>query len=79
LKGQIESLLARLALALGEERSADIPARVCFHQAEIVVTAVHVHVHLALSDLPLAIRIAGLDRDPGWIPAAGRAIAFHFE
>jgi hypothetical protein len=26
----------------------------------------------------VSIRIARLDRDPGWIPAAGRYIAFHF-
>ena len=25
------------------------------------------------------IRMAGLDRDPGWVPAAGRVISFHFE
>jgi hypothetical protein len=28
---------------------------------------------------PFAIRAAGLDRDVGWLPAAGRAIAFHFD
>jgi hypothetical protein len=28
--------------------------------------------------LPLQIRFAGLDRDPGWVPAAGRFITFHF-
>jgi hypothetical protein len=79
LNAQIESLLARLVLALGEERSADIPALVCRHPAEIAATASRVEVHLALADLPLALRVAGLDRDPGWIPAAGRSIAFHFE
>jgi hypothetical protein len=79
LKAQIETLLARLALALGEERSADIPALVCRHRAGIVTSASRVDVHLALAELPLALRIAGLDRDPGWIPAAGRSVAFHFE
>ena len=28
--------------------------------------------------LPLAVRFAGLDRDPGWIPAAGCDVRFHF-
>jgi hypothetical protein len=37
-----------------------------------------VDVHLSLADLPLAIRVAGLDRDAGWIPAAGRDLRFHF-
>ncbi|MFM7361412.1 MAG: hypothetical protein ACKO25_06245 [Cyanobium sp.] len=36
-------------------------------------------VHLALNDLPLPLRLAGLDRDPGWLPAEGRTIAFHFQ
>jgi hypothetical protein len=25
------------------------------------------------------VRLAGLDRDPGWVPAAGRRVAFHYE
>ena len=33
---------------------------------------------LSLADLPIELRLAGLDRDPGWVPAAGRYIAFHF-
>lgn len=37
-----------------------------------------VDLHLELADLPLAVRFAGLDRDPGWIPAAGCDIRFHF-
>jgi hypothetical protein len=36
-------------------------------------------VTIALVELPPAVRLAGLDRDPGWLPAAGRHIAFHFE
>ena len=79
LKAQIETLLARLVLAIGEERSADIPTFVCRHRGEIVASDSRVDVYLALADLPIALRIAGLDRDPGWIPAAGRSIAFHFE
>jgi len=79
LPAQVEALLARLALALGGDRPADIPAIVCRHSAGISVTESRVDVHLALSDLPLALRVAGLDRDPGWIPAAGRSVAFHFE
>jgi len=33
----------------------------------------------ALAGLPIELRIAGLDRDPSWVPAAGRFINFHFE
>ena len=31
-----------------------------------------------LRELPIEVRLSGLDRDPGWVPAAGRFVAFHF-
>jgi hypothetical protein len=43
------------------------------------VTADRIDIDVALDDLPVALRLAGLDRDPGWLPAEGRAIAFHFQ
>jgi len=79
LQWLLDYLCARLALALGADQLDDVPAILCRHPAEIAGTATGVHVHLALAGLPVALRIAGLDRDPGWIPAAGRTIAFHFE
>jgi len=66
-----------VARSLGAELDA-VPALLCRHDARVVWSLSSVDVHLSLTALPLAIRIAGLDRDPGWIPAAGRAIAFHF-
>lgn len=77
-KVQMRTLRARLARALVETKLGDIPALVCRHRAEVCVTASRVDVHLALAELPLGLRIAGLDRDIGWIPAAGRAVHFHF-
>lgn len=38
-----------------------------------------VRVHFNLSNHPLAVRCAGLDRDPGWIPAAGVDLRFIYE
>jgi hypothetical protein len=70
-------LEARLARSLGTDPDA-VPALVCRHDARIAASLTSVDVYLSLAALPLAIRIAGLDRNPGWIPAAGRAIAFHF-
>jgi hypothetical protein len=71
-------LTARLQSALGADGEAGIPSIVCRHRARIEITASAVGVHLALSELPLELRVAGLDRDPGWIPAAGRSVSFHF-
>jgi hypothetical protein len=72
-------LVARLQRALGATDPAAMPALVCRHPARVYRTAAHLDIHLSLAGLPIELRIAGLDRDPGWIPAAGRTIAFHFE
>jgi hypothetical protein len=72
----LESYLrARLRLALGW----DDPSRLCIQPGRIAVSATHVDVRLDLASHPIEVRLAGLDRDTGWIPAAGRAVAFHFE
>lgn len=70
---------ARLGRALGVRGARALGGLVCEHQARIVVTATRLDVTFALAGLPLEVRLAGLDRDPGWVPAAGRRIAFHYE
>lgn len=70
-------LRARLALAL-DCTPAQAPALLCRHPARLRCGPARVEAMFALSSLPLAVRIAGLDRDPGWIPAAGRDVRFHF-
>jgi hypothetical protein len=70
---------ARIALALGERRIARALVRLACSDARVVDTGTRLDVHFDLARLPLAVRIAGLDRDPGWIPAAGRIVAFHFD
>jgi hypothetical protein len=72
-------IYARLQRALGLEERQDSARVLCLHPASISVTATHVDIFFALKDLPIEIRIAGLDRNPGWVPAAGRFIAFHFQ
>jgi hypothetical protein len=69
---------ARLCRALGLAAVDDLPGLLCRHGASVRVTATHLDIFLSLQELPIAIRLAGLDRDPGWIPAAGRFVAFHF-
>jgi hypothetical protein len=71
-------LRARLAVALGvSPRRA--PRLVLVRPARVLVTDTCVDVVSELADLPIEVRLAGLDRDPGHIPAAGRALRFHFE
>jgi hypothetical protein len=71
-------LRARLRRVLAVD-DAGLPARLLAHAARVHVTDTHLDVVLPLDALPIEIRIAGLDRDPGWVPAAGRFLAFHFE
>lgn len=72
-------LRSRLGRALGCGDAADLPRMLCRQKARVSATAAHVDVFFALDRHPIEIRLAGLDRDPGWVPAAGRCIAFHYE
>jgi len=74
----MDQVRARLWLDLALEPSADPGILLLRHQARVQTTATHLDVFLSLNELPVPIRIARLDRDPGWVPAAGRHIAFHF-
>lgn len=71
-------LRARLSLALGLPRlqatrlTLSLPGQVRLRPGRV-------DVHIPLAQLPLAVRMAGLDRDIGWLPAAGQDIRFHFE
>jgi hypothetical protein len=75
-----DELLARvrqsLALVIEDE---DAAAFVIHQPGHIAVSAAHLDVTFCLAAHPIEIRIAGLDRDPGWIPAAGRHVDFHFD
>jgi hypothetical protein len=67
----------RRALDLAPERSLD--DFLLRRRGRVYVTPTHVDIVLALAELPLEVRFAGLDRTPGWIPATGRFVAFDFE
>lgn len=70
---------ARLRYALGRASARRVGRQLCALPARVAVTTTHVDVFMSLRALPVAVRLAGLDRDPGWIPAAGRFVAFHFD
>jgi hypothetical protein len=48
-------------------------------RARLYVTSSHIDVVMDIDRADLAVRRAGLDRDPGWLPAYGRVIYFHFQ
>ncbi len=67
----------RLRLALGTE-DKEMP-QLFTRRAHIRVTHTQFDAFFSLDELPIEIRMAGLDRDPGWVPAAGRYIYFHYD
>jgi len=79
LEELMPSVRQRLRAALGLDETIDPGPLLISHSGRVRVTETHIDVFLLLAELPIAIRFAGLDRDPGWVPAAGRFIAFHFE
>jgi hypothetical protein len=75
----VAAVRTRLAAALGCRTRAALVRMVLLHRAQVLSTATHLDIVFSLAELPIEIRMSGLDRDPGWIPAADRIVAFHFE
>lgn len=60
----------------------DHPEAIALHLTEpatLYLTRTHVDVVFSLNQIRLDVRMAGLDQDPGWVPALARVIAFHYE
>jgi len=66
------------AFVAGQLRSRGIGVSSFIVPGRILVTATHVDLLLSLQHVDLPARVAGLDRDPGWVPALGRIVLFHF-
>ncbi|MBV8519258.1 MAG: hypothetical protein JO197_17825 [Acidobacteria bacterium] len=75
-----DELLARVRETLALFLDVDDPAAFLIRRyGRITLTPAHLDVAFALAAHPIEIRMAGLDRNPGWIPAAGLHVAFHFD
>ncbi|HEY5247092.1 MAG TPA: hypothetical protein VIJ15_01380, partial [Dermatophilaceae bacterium] len=60
--------------------SAQRVPRAAFARAGTVhVSRTHVDVVFPINAIDLCVRAAGLDQDPGWVPALGRVVLVHFE
>jgi hypothetical protein len=75
----LPELRDRLLLALGLNDDDALPNLLLHHHAKVIITPTHLDVFFSLNDHPIEIRLSGLDRNPGWVPAAGRFIAFHYD
>lgn len=68
-----------LEQALGASASTDSIATVLQMPARVMVSPMHVDVVASLESISIPVRMAGLDRNPGWIAAFGRVVLLHFE
>jgi len=66
-------------LGLDPEHPENLPPLLLLRPGRIHVTTTHVDIVMDLESISLPVRLAGLDRDPGWVPAFGRVIQFHFQ
>jgi hypothetical protein len=78
LKNLAEYARKRLLQALNLPTPKQINRILFERPAKITVTATHFDAVFSLADLPLEVRLSGLDRNPAWIPAAGKFVKFHF-
>lgn len=67
-----------LAAALSIE-TGDPAADLLLRRGQLYVTSSHVDLVLPLAGVSLPVRLAGLDFDPGWLPAYGRVVQIHYE
>ena len=70
-----------LAHALGEslDMSVQLAELLLCRHGQLIVSRTHVDLHMSMEEISIAVRRAGLDRDPGWVPDLGRIVYFHFD
>jgi hypothetical protein len=72
------NIRARLARGLGVA-SAKCGRLLLVHRAHVRLSPAHLDIAFRLAGLPIEIRRAGLDRNPGFVPAAGLTISFTYD
>jgi hypothetical protein len=63
----------------GGEGAFDLEKTMLRFHGRLFVTSTHLDLVLSLEEISLPVRMAGLDRDPGWLVDFGRVVQFHFE
>jgi hypothetical protein len=71
-------LRRRLLAALRGVAEGELAERLLLRRARLEVQPLYLDIVMSLEDICLPARSAGLDRDPGWQPAYGRVIRFHY-
>lgn len=76
--GFVYYLLAR-ALGVAPDETERLAQLALCHHGQLIAGRTHVDLHMSLEESNIAVRSAGLDRDPGWVPDLARIVYFHFD
>lgn len=77
LRADAQATARHLARALGTRPRA-AGRRVLTRAASVHVAAGRIDVTFSLEDIDVAMRVAALDRDPGWLPTAHTHLRLHY-
>jgi hypothetical protein len=69
----------RLLAALGADDDVDPLGALFRVPGRVFATDVHLDVVISVEGVRLPVRLAGLDRSPGWVQSMRRVVLFHFE
>jgi hypothetical protein len=72
-------ITARLRLALRLTPQVSLAHALLLVPGKFYLTPSNLDLVASIESISLAVRMAGLDSDPGWVPEFGRFIRFHFE
>jgi hypothetical protein len=70
-----------MAIAARSPREEEelLASRLLDRRGRMTWTSTHVDLHMRMDQVDINVRLAGLDANPGWVPALGRVVTFYFE
>jgi len=81
LDAAVPVVRARVAAALaaaGSDPDEPLETALLRREGTVEATRTHVDVHMETGQVTLAVRLAGLDANPGWVPELARVVTFYF-
>ncbi|MEZ4771289.1 MAG: hypothetical protein R2844_23080, partial [Caldilineales bacterium] len=78
LRGTLPFVRTLLSSLPGLAAADGLPETLLLRSGQVRATRTHLDLYLPLDAASLPVRQSGLDLDPGWVPALGRVVQFHF-
>lgn len=76
--GFVYCLLARVLGVPFDEPARLAELALCRHGL-LIASRTHIDLYMSMEEIIIAVRRAGLDCDPGWVPDLARIVYFHFD